>query len=1579
MMKSRFSLCAMAMLCFAVRISAQTTQWTGATGNWSTAGNWSNGVPNSADTVVFNSPATASVDQAFVVNSIQFNGGSQNITDGGGSLNVSGLISYSGGTGVSIEAPIGGTGDLWLNGGTGTLTLNPTFSGANTYSGSTQVFAGGTLADGKADSFSDNSILYVGGSPHGAVDVNFNESVAALGDIGGGPGYVNLAPSATLFINGGFTSEFTGFIQGSGNLEKDGNSTQILGGANTYTGTTTIGFGATLQLGDGSAQGTLTGTSSINGAGSIVFWEPPASTTTISAPIIGSLGVVSNGSGTTELTGLNTYSGGTTLLGGILQAGSTNAFGTSTQSMVISGGTLDLNGYNISLPSVQMGPSGSINLNGATLTLTNTSGSNTIAGSIFGSGALVESEYQFDVTSNTNTYTGGTTIVAGTFIANNSSSSAYATGMGGVITIDSGAALLIGQANANGYINPAATIFNSGALQFFRSDGTIGSPVVIANNILGTGGVDQNGAGVTELTGNNSYSGPTSVFNGTLQAGSSTAFGGGSGKSAVSFPNAGTLALNGFNNTVGSIDGTTTSGGIDLGANTLTLNDTSANTVFYATIAGAGGSMIFGENSIILEGNNTYSGGTTIVYGTVLLANPTGYGLGTGAVTISAGGTLDVGVSTLGAVSPAPITNNGQLNFNGSVQGTIPSVISGTGSVTVNGGGVILTGANTYSGVTNLAAGTTVLDNPTGSATGTSDVGIFNGATLQIGNADANGSLSPGALINNNGQLYLDRSGASTFDANISGTGSVELINNGSVTLTGTNTYSGPTVILTSGSLYAGSSNAFGNGSSDLTIINGGLLIANSHNLTFNSLSGDLSGQIQLGSATLTTGTAMDDGFGGTISGTGGLTVIGNGTQTLTGNNTYTGPTNIGAGSTLTIGNGTSGASITSDVSGLGTLQFYEASNITYANAFSGASLTVTQLGSGITTLTGDNSAFTGTFDVFGGTLKAGSPTAFGNGGASVIMSGGSLDLGNTTQVLNQLEAYNTTDTINIGSDSLQLQGSADNTVAASLVGTGVLSLNGAGNTYLEGDNSSFTGTFYVLNGGLLSAAPNALGNGGASLFINGNASLDLDGTDQSLSQITSSGGTTQIGLDDGSLTLTGNGTNMIWGDVTGNGGLILNGTGTTLLRGTNSYSGPTTINAGFLTDQAPNSFSPNSTIIVNNTAGLIVSNSEIVGAIQNGGAGGTVYLATSATLTSMGLDYVGDFQGAISGGGTFSVGGGVQGLSGNNTYTGGTFVTGGGELFVGSNTALGTGTVTFDNGTEFSPDADVTLSNNIVLENNVDLDNDDGANFDMTLNGTISGNGGFEWCTPGTLTLTGANTFTGGVDMREGNLVLGNNTAAGNGGTITLDYNTSLNVMSGVTVTNPINFTGNAILTGSGTIASPVVAGSFTTIAGLASPGNGPGTLTFSNGLTLASGSQIYFGINDATGAPGTGFSLISATGGLNLTAAPGMIALDIFSIDSMGNLAPALNFNSATPYSWTFASSTTAISGFNANQFQIFDGSFQNSIGVGYFTVSESGNNLLLNFSPVPEPSTWCLIGAGVLVIVPLALRRRRAARTA
>jgi len=1578
MKKSSFSVCVLAMLCLASRIAAQTTTWIGSTGNWSASGNWNNGTPVAGDTVIFNSNASASVDAAFTMTDLEFIGSAaQDITDGGGSLTLTGEITYGSSGTLSIEAPIIGVSSVWLNGGTGTLTLNPTSSGANTFSGSTQVFAGGTLADGKAYSFSDNSVMYVGGSPHGAVNVNYNEAIAALGDVGGGIGYVNLASGTTLFINGGYSSDFSGIIQGSGNVEKDGVGTQQLAGPNTYTGSTTIGTGGAIEIGDGTNVGSLT-TSVIQGAGSLSFREPSASNTTISAPITGTLDVDSNGPGTVKLSGNNTYTGPTTINSGTLQAGSTTAFGASTQTLVVNGGILDLNGFNISLPAIQTAASGGISLtSGATLTLTNSiTGSTTIAGVVSGTGSINTSEYQLNVTSNGMMYSGGTTISAGTFIANNSNPGDYATGIG-PITILAAGTLLLGQANTNGYIYSGSAVTDNGQLEFFRTDIT---PLVISNTITGTGGIQQNGSGMVELSGNNSYSGVTEIFNGTLIAGSANAFGGASGKSQLQFPYQGTVDLNGFNVTVGSLSGTATTGGINLGANTLTLNDTSADTTLAAPITGTGGSMVFGQAGIILEGNNTYTGSTTITNGFVLVANSTGYGLGTGALSISAGAALDIGAeSTAGFINNGPITDNGAINFNRSDQPTYSNVISGTGSITTNGGGIILTGANTYAGSSNFAAGTSILDNATGSATGTGLIAIASGATLQIGNNDANGSVGTGITINDQGTLTFDRTDNPTSDVTITGTGGLSMVGTGNVTLFQNNNYSGPTLI-ENGQFTAGSTTAFGNGYSNLTILSNGRLNMTGFDLYFGSLTGDASAVITTGAGRLTIGgNFLDTLYAGTITGAGSLNVVPLGTLEFSGANLYTGTTTINANAALVLDDG---GSIVSNATGAGTLEFNHDDNITYSGTL-GGTLTVEQEGPGTTTLSGNNVGFSGTFNLNNGTLQAGGTDAFGSGSESInIYESATLDLGNNIVVASQLGSAIGT-YINIGSGTLQLQGGAGNTIGSTISGTGVIALNGTGTTTLEADNSSFTGTFDVYGGTLATPAANALGNGGASLFIDGNAILDLSGVDQSLAQISSSGGTMTIDLDSANLTLTGNANNLIWGSVIGNGSLILNGTGTTSFWGTSTYSGATMLNAGTLSDASANSLSPNSDLFVASGAVLAPTASEVVGSLQSTGSGGLIVIPASSSLTSMGLDYATDFQGVISGSGEFIVGGGVQGLSGNNTYTGGTLVTGGGELFVGSNSALGAGTVTFDSGTEFSPSVNVTLSNNIVLENGESLDNDDGGINNMTLTGVISqtgGSGGFTWCTPGTLTLTGANTFTGTVDMREGTLVLGNNTAAGVGGTIILDTSTALNVMSGVTVSNPISFTGGpAVLTGSGTINSYILAGSSTVIAPAASPGNGPGTLSFSDGLTLASGSAIHFDIYDANGAAGTGYSLISASGGLNITASTNTITFNIVSTNATGIAAPAINFNSGTPYSWTFASSPTLITGFNSNEFNIVESGFQNSIGPGFFSVSDSGNSLQLNFTPVPEPSTWCLIGGAVLLIVPLTLRRRSVARAA
>jgi fibronectin-binding autotransporter adhesin len=1178
------------------RVEAQTTTFTAGSGVWSNSGNWSNGTPIVGSDVNFTTTATSTVDGAFSMANLNFSGGVQVVNSSSGSLNVSGTISYSGGGPVSINVPISGTGNLWLNGGTGGLTLNPG-PGANTYSGTTQVFAGGTLSDGEVNSYSPNSILYVGSATPSTVLVNFNESIAALADVGGGPGSVIIASGATLDMVGGYSGTFSGVISGAGNVQKDVTGTLTLVGANTYTGTTVInGAGGTgILLGNGTTLGSLA-SSGVSGTGTLGFNEP--SSYTYAGILSGALQVVQQGPGTVVLSGTNTNSGAITINGGTLQAGSTTAFGNSAQSLAVNGsGTLDLNGFNISIASIQSNTAlGTVALNGgATLTLTNTSASTNLSGAVIGTGSLNTSEFSLNVTSSSNTYSGGTTITAGTLIANNSNPADSATGTG-PITIMPGGALLLGQNTATGYINPGSSITDNGALQFFRMDG---SPYVFTNNISGIGTVSQNSAGgLTVLSGTNTYSGVTTVFQGTLFAGSTSAFGGASGKSQISFTNDGILDLNGNNNTVGSIIGTATTGGISLGANTLTTNDTVGGGTFAAVISGTGGSMVFGNNSTILTGANTYTGGTSITFGTVLVANSTGSGLGTGPISISPGAILDFGASsTTGSVSTATITDNGTINFNRIDMPTESFVIAGSGSVGVNAGGVILTGNNTYTGGSTISSGT----------------------------------------------------------------------------------------------------------------------------------------EIQIGD---------------------GLTV---------------------------------GSRIAGNVSDAGTLQFAPASS----------------------------------------------------------------------------------------------------------------------------DSYNFSG------------------------------------------------------------------------NITGSGGVTLAGPGSIALTGANTYTGLTSVNAGTLSDGSPGSFSPNSKMLVNSAGGsLMVNFNEAVANLENGGTGGPVdIVSTSASLASLGQAYSGDFMGNISGAGSFIVAGGQQGLGGNNTYSGGTIVTGGALLWVSSNNALGTGTVAFSGGSDFSPDASVTLPNDILLVGGENLENDLGGSTDnMTLNGVISETGGvgsIEWCTPATLTLNGTNTFTGGVDMREGTLVLGNNSGAGTG-TITLDTATSLNVVSGVTASNFINFSGGtATLTGSGTIASPINAGASVIISPMNSATGGPGTLTFSSGLTFAPGAAVHFDLYDTTGAAGTGYGLISATGGLDFTATANSITFNVVTTNAVGTAANALNFNPATPYSWMFTTSTAAITGFNPNEFNIVQSGFLNATGGGSFDVSMTGNNLYLNFTPVPEPSTWCLIGAGLAAIVPFALRRRRLAK--
>jgi fibronectin-binding autotransporter adhesin len=1108
------------------------TYWYTSSGVWSNPADWYLSLPanDGSANLVFNysGTVTSTVDTSYSIYSLALSGATGSLTigsSGGSTLTIAsgGSISYGDTQTVALDVPILGAGSLLLNGGTGTVTLNPG-TGSNTYSGSTMVYAGGTLQDGEVDSFSPNSVLYVGGSPHGAVNVLYNEAIAGLADVAGGAGYVNLNPGSSLFITGTYSTTFSGIIQGSGNLEKDNIGTLTLENNDTYTGTTTIAAGAGIDIGGGGSTGSIA-SNSISGTGSIAF--DLTSNYTYAGVISGGINVVKDASGTTTLIGSNTYTGPTTINGGTLQAGSASAFGNSTQSLAINNsGTLDLNGFNITLASVQSSTTtGGIALNGAaTLTLSDTSASKTIAGAITGTGSLNTSNYQLNVTGNANTYSGGTTITSGTLIANNSNGSDSATGTG-PITIQAAGALLLGQANTNGYIYSGSAITDNGALQFFRTDVTAN---VISNSISGTGTVAQNGSGITELSGTNTYSGVTTVFNGTLEAGSLSAFGGPTGKSQVSFTYQGTLALNGFNNTVGSITGPAISGGVSLGANTLTINDSTSNTNFAAVISGSGGSLVFGGQSMILTGSNTYTGSTTINNGLILLANASGYGTGTGPITIAAPGTLQIGANyTTGAVDPtSTITDNGILAFSRTDSISFPNAVSGTGGVNLLASGQIdLTHANTYSGSTQVEAGTLLADNPSGSATGTGNISISSGATVEVGNADTNGAVAAASILDN-GSLEFARTDNITVGSDVSGTGSVfvqEL--GGTVTLTGPNTYSGPTQI--NGSILAdGATDAFSPNSS--VQFGSGSMLAVGHNETV----GDLENNGGTGAVTLAPGTVLTIGVGnaalapftGIISGAGGLAInTGSNSQGLGGASMYGGVTTMNSGE-IFVSSSTVGApgSITSGPIGTNTLVFAgngEMSSIinpvTLANAISlggynldnddaTTNLTLTGLitgaGGSITWCTNNNLAlinsntFTGGVDMREGTLLLGSDTAAGSGQIT-LDSGTIIDAfgsGNARSIPNPIYVSNTTTQIGMGNDN-----NLTFTGIISGSGTSVVTIdNGpSGSVALSGTNTISNTTFNVNNGGTVFASNNsAFGDSTNPVIIQSGSTLNVLG-----------------------------------------------------------------------------------------------------------------------------------------------------------------------------------------------------------------------------------------------------------------------------------------------------------------------------------------------------------------------------------------------------------------------------------------------------------------------------------------------------
>jgi len=213
------------------------------------------------------------------------------------------------------------------------------------------------------------------------------------------------------------------------------------------------------------------------------------------------------------------------------------------------------------------------------------------------------------------------------------------------------------------------------------------------------------------------------------------------------------------------------------------------------------------------------------------------------------------------------------------------------------------------------------------------------------------------------------------------------------------------------------------------------------------------------------------------------------------------------------------------------------------------------------------------------------------------------------------------------------------------------------------------------------------------------------------------SGRAVNLGVGGGTFDLQGNADVTLTGNVAGAGAFVKQGSGTLMLSGANTYTGPTLLAGGALRAGAANVFGINSATTL--AAGSTLDLNDFSQSLGSLSGNGNVTLG-SGTLTTGGNNASTIFTGSISGSGGFvKAGTGVLALTGANTYSGGTTVSGG--ALVGTTTSL-----------------QGNITNNALV---VFAQNSSGS-----YSGTMNGSGSLFKLGTGTLTLNGSNTYSGGT-----------------------------------------------------------------------------------------------------------------------------------------------------------------------------------------------------------------------------------------
>jgi fibronectin-binding autotransporter adhesin len=1196
-----------------------------------------------------------------------------------------------------------------------------------------------------------------------------------------------------------------GAIVKLGDANNDNGTLDLSGNSVTVSSLTAVGNGINIV---GNSNGD-SGSSTLNYAGGI---------STFSGSIVDGLALGSTGgpmalsvtSGTLILTGSSSYTGGTTLKGGLLAIASDGAIGNGAGGVTFAGGTLQLNNYASFLSFA----------NGASLGAQAGTGS-TLSGTIGGPGAFSFAGPGSLTLMGTNTYTGATNLNGGTLAI--SSDSQINNGIGGV-NFNGGTLQL------NGY--SSSLLFHNGA-QLGAAAG-VSSGLFSNNAISGPRAFTFVGPGTLGLGVSNTYTGGTNLDGGTLLIGTDSNINDGIG--GINF-NGGTLEFGRYTSNLNFPHGAT------LGASAP------------AALAGAvtGGTLVYNGPSVLtLTGRNNCP--VVINAGVLVLGNATALNQ---SVTVNAGGEFELngfsptitGLSGNGTVDNTSAVD-AVLSFGGSGVSTFSGTITNSNGLLgldMNGSGTqVLTGSSTFIGGTTLSEGILAI---------TSDAAInggganFEGGALQLDNYTSTMSFGGQTVILGAAAGAPSVLVGTITDATMHGA----LVFGGPGTLVlapkGSNNYSGGT-ILNAGTLALNSPSAIGAG--PFTINGGAIDSTNGTTLTtsnaeswngFFSFVGTTN--LNLGPNTVTLSTTPTVTIEqntltvpGVISGAGGLNLLGLGTLALSAANTFAGNVTLEGSATPVLNSFQAGQSFVGgptlvlDFSATGaptsnilyhnkppTILILAGGDVLIKSSTSGSSVsqafgstvieggysTIQLSGSdpvtlslgGIMTGTGTVTSNNGVVNLMGLASNMVVTTTNGNtngilapgGQASVIVGGTSWATVSGTNAVGLPTASYTFDSATLGASTSNIDFSGPSSVALSASTTiNTLRFN---NPINDSITTVGANTLTIAAGSILQTA----NVGSASNVIAGGS---LRG---------SAGGALRLLQFDAGDTLTINSSIV---DNGANSQLELYGSGTVILGEPNFYGGATWIYGGALevssngnlgaTVIPPGDLTANNAVnidggILEATASFALNNGAGNGSdrqIGLGPQGGTFDVTSTNTLTITGI---------VSGFGLTKIDSGTLALAAaGNTFTGPTEVDGGilnvatlanggspsslgASSNVASNLILSLGTLQYTGSPAESTDRLFTVGgpkgNAATLDASgsgaVSFTNPGpiafGSSSPETLNLTGSGNGSLVAAIgnpgstsqtslnktgAGTWTLAGANTYGGATDVEAGSLVMG-------------------------------------------------------------------------------------------------------------------------------------------------------------------------------------------------------------------------------